>query len=213
MALTFGESKGAAQKPDIKTFKFSDGINKFRVVGDILPRYVYWIKGKNDKNIPFECLRFNRETEAFDNAEKDWVQEYYPDVNCSWAYATQCIANGELLVVNLKKKMWEQVILAAEDLGDPTDVEKGWDIVVKRERTGPLPFNVAYQLVATKCKERPLTEEERELIKDLKSMDEILSRPTPEAQKKLLDEIKNGKSESPEENQDDDAIEQEFKQD
>ena len=39
---------------------------------------------------------------------------------------------------------------------------------------------------------RPLTEEEQELIADLKSMDEILTRPTPDAQKELLDRLREG---------------------
>ena len=39
-------------------------------------------------------------------------------------------------VVNLKKKLWEQIITAAEDLGDPTDPESGWDVQFKRVKTG-----------------------------------------------------------------------------
>ena len=70
-----------------------------------------------------ECLSFDRNKEAFNNKEKDWVREYYPDLKCGWSYATQCIDNGQVKVVNLKKKLWEQIITAAEDLGDPTDPE------------------------------------------------------------------------------------------
>ena len=77
----------------------------FRLVGDILARYVYWVKGENDKNIPLECLSFDRNNESFNNKEKDWVSEYYPDLKCGWSYATQCIDNGQVKVVNLKKKV------------------------------------------------------------------------------------------------------------
>ena len=73
------------------TFQYVDGDNKMRVVGDILARYVYWIKGENDKNIPMECLSFDRNSERFNNVDKDWVREYYPDLKCGWSYATQCI--------------------------------------------------------------------------------------------------------------------------
>jgi len=129
MAISFNKQKGSAQKSSNNSYKYVDGDNKVRIVGDILARYVYWIKGENDKNLPLECLSFDRDAEAFTNKEKDWVREYYPDLKCGWSYATQCIdpKDGQVKVLNLKKKLWEQVITAAEDLGDPTDVESGWD--------------------------------------------------------------------------------------
>ena len=142
MSISFNQQKGSAQKTSISTLQYRDGDNSMRIVGDILARYVYWVKGENDKNIPLECLSFDRNTETFNNKEKDWVREYYPDLRCGWSYATQCIDNGEVKVVNLKKKLWEQIITAAEDLGDPTDKETGWEIKFKRVKTGPLTYNV-----------------------------------------------------------------------
>jgi len=211
MALSFNQSKGSAIKKEINSFKFVNGDNTLRVVGDIVPRYVYWIKGENDKNIPMECLSFDREVEAFINREKDWVKEFYPDLKCTWSYATQAVVKeGDkyiIQVVNLKKKLWEQVITAAKTLGDPTDVKTGWDIQIDRKKTGPLPFNVEYQLKALECKSRPLNAAELEAVKDLKSMDEVMPRPTPDAQKELLDRLHGSKSE----NVDDENIEAEFK--
>jgi hypothetical protein len=81
-------------------------------------------------------------------------------------------------------------MIAAEDLGDPTDFTNGWDICFKRVKTGPLAYNVEYQLQVLKCKSRPLTEAEQEKADDLKSMDDVMSRPTPDAQKELLDSIR-----------------------
>ena len=205
MALSFNKQTGGAQKSSISSFQYKDGDNKMRVVGDILARYVYWIQGENGKNIPMECLSFDRNSERFNNQEKDWVREYYPDLKCGWSYATQCIDNGEVKVVNLKKKLWEQIITAAEDLGDPTDPDTGWDICFKRVKTGPLPYNVEYQLQALKCKPRPLTEEERAAIADLKSMDDVMTRPTADAQKELLDRVRNHGDET-----DDEALDAEF---
>jgi hypothetical protein len=207
MAISFNQQKGSAQKSSIDTFSFRDGDNKMRIVGDILARYVYWIEGENSKNIPLECLSFDRNTERFNNKEKDWVREYYPDLKCGWSYATQCIdpADGKVKVVNLKKKLWEQIITAAEDLGDPTDVETGWDICFKRVKTGPLPYNVEYQLQVLKCKPRALDDAEREAIADLKSMDEVMPRPTPDAQKELLDRLR-----APSQEQMDETLEEEF---
>ena len=205
MAIAFNQQKGSAQKSSIDTFQYQDGDNKMRIVGDILARYVYWIKGENEKNIPMECLSFDRNSERFNNVEKDWVREYYPDLKCGWSYATQCIDNGQVKVVNLKKKLWEQIITAAEDLGDPTNPETGWDICFKRVKTGPLPYNVEYQLQARKCKPRALTEDELALLGDLKSMDDVMPRPTPDAQKELLDRVRNAGNEA-----DDELLEEEF---
>ena len=205
MAIAFNQQKGSAQKSSISSFQYKDGDNKMRIVGDILARYVYWITGENGKNIPMECLSFDRNSERFNNVEKDWVREYYPDLKCGWSYATQCIDNGEIKVVNLKKKLWEQIITAAEDLGDPTDTETGWDICFKRVKTGPLPYNVEYQLQALKCKPRALTEDELTAIAELKSMDDVMSRPTPDAQKELLDRVRNHGEET-----DDEALDAEF---
>ena len=190
MAISFNQQKGSAQKTSISTFQYKDGDNSFRLVGDILARYVYWVKGENDKNIPLECLSFDRNAEAFNNKEKDWVREYYPDLKCGWSYATQCIDNGEVKVVNLKKKLWEQIITAAEDLGDPTDPETGWEIKFKRVKTGPLPYNVEYQLQPLKCKPSALSASDAALAADVKSMDDVMPRPTPDAQKELLDRIR-----------------------
>ena len=102
----------------------------------------------------------------------------------------QCLDQGEVKIINLKKKLFEAILTAAEDLGDPTDPETGWDVKFKRVKTGPLPYNVEYQLQVLKCKQRALGEDEMEAISELKSMDDVMPRPTPDAQKKLLDEIR-----------------------
>jgi|TARA_R100000030_G_scaffold56953_1_gene42886 hypothetical protein len=205
MALTFNQSKGEAQKSKVKSYTYVDGDNKVRLVGDICSRYVYWLKGENDKNIPMECLSYDREKETFNNLEKDWVREYYPDQKCTWSYAIQCIHGGEVKVFNLKKKLWEQIRVAAEDLGDPTDMETGWDVHFKRVKTGPMAYNVEYQLQPLKSKPRALTEDEKELVANLKSMDDVLPRPTADAQKELLDRLREGAG-----NSSDESIEEDF---
>ena len=208
MALSFNKAAGGAKKSSITSYSYRDGDNEVRLVGDVLARYVYWLEGKNGKQIPFECLSFDRNEERFNNKEKDWIREYYPDLKCGWSYATQCIENGQVKVVNLKKKLWEQIITAAEDLGDPTDPETGWDVCFKRVKTGPLPYNVEYQLQALKCKPRALDEDELALIEGLKSMDEVMPRPTSDAQKELLDRIRDNSGGAEEI---DESIEDEFK--
>ena len=205
MALSFNNAAGGAKKSSITSYSYRDGDNEVRLVGDVLARYVYWLEGKNGKNIPFECLSFDRNEERFNNMEKDWVREYYPDLKCGWSYAMQCIDGGEVKVINLKKKLFEAILTAAEDLGDPTDPETGWDVKFKRVKTGPLAYNVEYQLQALKCKPRALDDEEKAAIADLKSMDIVMARPTPDAQKELLDRVRKGSDDNV-----DETLEDEF---
>jgi len=109
-------------------------------------------------------------------------------LQCSWAYAVQCIdSDGKVKILNLKKKLFESVMVAAEDLGDPTDVETGWPLCFKKQKTGPLPFNVEYTLQVLKCKPEPLTAEQKEAIKDLPSIDDVISRPTTDLQKDFIE--------------------------
>jgi len=212
MALDFGKARGKAAKGSVDQYQYVNGDNRVRMVGGLLARYVYWIKGMNDKNIPFECLSFDRDAEAFVNKEKDWVKEFYPDLKCGWAYAILCIdpADQKVKVLNLKKKLMEQIMTATEDLGDPTDPDTGFDICFKREKTGPQVYNVEYQLQVLKCQNavRPLTDAEREAFAAATPIDEQLVRPTPDSQEKLLKEIQNKATEGAEGIEDD--VEKEF---
>ena len=168
------------------------------MIGGVLPRYIYWLKGTNNKDIPVECLAFSREKEKFDNLEKDYVQEFFPDAKCSWSYSVNCIdpKDGKVKALNLKKKLFEQILTAAEDLGDPTDYDTGWDVVFKRTKTGPLAFNVEYTLQVLRCKTRSLTPEERELADKAQPIDEKFVRPTPEEVLALLTKITTNTEES-----------------
>lgn len=191
MALTFKQTKGKAQSNKVESYEYKDGENVVRLIGGVLPRYVYWLKGSNNKDIPIECLAFNRDKEKFDNLEVDHVPQFFPDVKCTWSYSVNCIdpKSQKVVALNLKKKLFEQIITAAEDLGDPTDYDTGWDVVFKRVKTGPLPFNVEYQLQVLRCKPRKLTAEERVLADSAKSIDEKFVRPTSDEVLALLEKI------------------------
>lgn len=194
MALAFTATKGKAIKKSFDAYEYKDGENTVRIVGGILPRYVYWLKGTNGKDIPVECLAFDREAEKFNNKEYDHVPDYSSDKKCSWSYSTNCIdlKDGKVKILNLKKKLFEQVCQAAEDLGDPTDPDTGWDVVFKRVKTGPLPFNVEYTLSVLRCKKRALTEAEKEAVTASESIDVKYPRQTPEEVKATLERIMNG---------------------
>jgi hypothetical protein len=194
MALKFGETKGKAVKKSVEAYEYKDGDNTVRLIGGVLPRYVYWLKGTNNKDIPIECLAFDREKEKFTNMEVDHVPNYFSDKKCSWAYSINCIdpKDGKVKALNLKKKLFEQIINAAEDLGDPTDYDSGWDVVFKRTKTGPLPFNVEYNLSVLKCKVRALTSEEKALADGAENIDSKFPRPSPEEVKAALEKIVAG---------------------
>lgn len=211
MALAFNQASGKAVKNKLDMYQYKNGDNKVRIVGGILPRYLYWVKGTNNKDIPFECLAFNSTTETFDNSEVDYVRKYFPDLKCNWSYAILCIdpSDGKVKVLNLKRKLLEQIKVAAEDLGDPTDPETGWAVCFKRTKTGPAAFNVEYQLQPLKCKSEPLTEEERAAVAESKTIDELLPRPTPEQQRQLLESIINSVDNDADGN---DAVPEEFNQ-
>ena len=191
MALSFKNTKGKAQSNKVESYEYKDGENTVRLIGGVLPRYIYWLKGTNNKDIPVECLAFSREKEKFDNIEKDHVSEYFPEAKCSWSYSVNCIdpKSQKVVALNLKKKLFEQIVTAAEDLGDPTDHDTGWDVVFKRVKTGPLPFNVEYTLQVLRCKPRALTDDERALANAAKNIDEKFPRPTEADVKALLDKI------------------------
>lgn len=202
----FGKANGSAIKNTADSFKIEDGDNVLRMVGGLLPRYVYWVPGFNGKNIPVECLSFDRETERFLNAEKDHVPDFFKDIKCSWAYAVNCIdpKDGKVKVFNLKKKLYQQMETAMEDLGDPTDPKTGWNVVFKKVKTGSSNFNVEYTLVVLKCKVAPLTEKEIAAVAEAKTIDQAIPRNTPDEILALLKKINSGKDE--ENDKDDDSV-------
>jgi len=191
MAISFKQTKGKAATNKVETYEYKDGENTVRLVGGVLPRYIYWIKGTNNKDIPIECLAFSREKEKFDNLEKDHMPDYFPDLKCSWSYSINCIdpKDGRVKALNLKKKLFEQILTAAEDLGDPTDYDTGWDVVFKRQKTGPLAFNVEYTLQVLRCKPRALTEAEKTAANSAQNIDDKFPRPTPDEVKALLEKV------------------------
>lgn len=197
MALAFGNTNGKAIKNAVDAYVYTDGDNTVRIFGGILPRYVYWVKGTNNKDIPIECLAFSRTEEKFTNKEVDHVPTYFPDKKCSWSYSINCIdpKDGKEKVLNLKKKLFEQIVTAAEDLGDPTDPDTGWDLKFKRVKTGPLAFNVEYTLQVLKLKKSAVSDADRATMAAAKDIDSKYPRPKAEDIKALLEKITSGASE------------------
>jgi hypothetical protein len=194
MALDFNSTKGAAATKKVDAFEYKDGENTVRLVGGVLPRYIYWVKGTNNKDVPIECLAFSRDKEKFDNMEVDHVNDFYPEAKCAWAYSINCLdpKDGKVKVLNLKKKLFAQIRDAAADLGDPTDLDTGWDVVFKRAKTGPLAYNVEYTLSVLRCKPRKLSDAEKEVIATAESIDTKYPRQTADEVLAFLTKIQKG---------------------
>lgn len=193
--MKLGDSKGTAQKASLTSYKFKSGLNKIRVFGALIPRYMYWIPDSTGKDTPTECLAFDRNTEEFNNREKDWVSEYYPDRKASWSYAMLCVdldnPSAGAQILNWKKKLFGQVLNTIEDLGDPSDLMEGWDIVFTKEKTGPKAINVDYQLQPLKCKKGAATAEVMRIAEEATPIEELLPRITSEKQKDYLDSLRS----------------------
>lgn len=190
MGKSWDESAGEAIKTKLDYIKFDMGKNKMRMVGDLLPRYCYW-KRLKDNNIPVECLSFDREKEKFLNSETDWFKHYFPkkengdNMSCSWSYVIRVFdpKDGKLKLCGLKKKLFEQIQTMAKDhLGSPTDPDTGWEIVFTKKKTGPLAYNIEYTLDQLDCKVQPLTDEQKEIVAKMPSIDEVIPRPTADQQ-------------------------------
>lgn len=189
MAIKFTELAGKASKAGPERFKPVNGENRFRIVGNVIPGYKYWLTTKDNAPLPIDCLGFNRETEVFDNKVRDVVREFFPDKKCSWAYQSYVIdrTDGKVKLFDHKKKLFESILDAAKkQMGDPTDPETGWDIVFTRTKTGPLAYNVEYRLETFDLKNSPLSDEDKEAIEAAGDIEAIATLPTPEEQEALI---------------------------
>jgi len=166
------------------------GDTKVRFVGEVLPRYVYWVITKEGKKMPVECLQFNRQTESFDSNARDPMKELPAEVYSEkpqFAYVCNVLdrTDGKIKLFDVKATVYKQIVDYARnpEYGNPADLEKGYDITIKKEKTGPLPQNVKYTCVPARTS-KALSAEERAL--ELYEVSKMYKRPTYEEQKKWL---------------------------
>jgi len=188
--IKFTDLAGKASKAGPDRFKPVDGENRIRIVGSVIPSYKYWLKTRDNTNVPMECLSFDKENEKFDNTIKDVVRKYFPEKKCSWAYQSYVLDRatpGKLQLFDHKKKLFASIIDAAKTkMGDPTDPDTGWDIIFTRTKTGPKAFNVEYKLEHFKLENSALTAEEKQLIADTPPLEEVLITSTAEEQEEFI---------------------------
>lgn len=180
----------SADRKEIERLTFAIGDTKIRFIGDILPRYVRWVTTKEGKKMPVECLNYSRTKEEFDdNLEdpfKEIPEEAFSD-KAQFAYVCNVIdrKDGNIKLCDLKKTIYTQVVGFACDpeYGNPASTEGGYDVTIKKEKTGPLPQNVKYTALPARTNS-PLTSEETEM--ELFDLDRIFKRPTYAEQKAWL---------------------------
>lgn len=202
MALNFNDLNGGAKKSSVDYMKLTDGMNTFRILPNtITPAYTYWVKGANGKDMPFECLAFQPETETFDRGASDPVRDLGvkdakgEDIRCQWSYRCQVVnkATGEVQVLQLKKGMLQDIISASKQLKlDPTDLDEGSWIHVKRVKTGPLAYNVKYEVQQLMFSKEPLADDLKEKVAEAKPIAELFERETYDAQAERLRKHING---------------------
>ena len=184
------QSSGNQQRREIERLTMGIGDTKVRLIGDVMPRYCYWVVTTEGKKMPIECLSFSRETESFDNNAQDPFKEIdtaiYSD-KPQFSYVCNVIdrTDGKIKLFDLRATIYSQIVDYASnpEYGNPADAAKGYDLTVKKEKTGPLPQNVKYTVVPARSN-IALTEDEQNL--ELFELDRIYKRQTYDEQKEWL---------------------------
>lgn len=181
--------QSGGDRTEIVRVRLDKETTRLRILGNVLPRYIRWVVTNEGKKYPLECLSFDREREEFSGA-KDPFKEIPESVYAEkpqFAYVVNCIdrADGKLKLMDLKTTVFKQLVDYARDpdYGSPADPDNGYDITIRKEKTGPLPQNVKYTVMPSRSS-TPLTEKEREL--ELYNLDTIFKRQTYEEQKEWL---------------------------
>jgi hypothetical protein len=161
---------------------------KIRLVGDLLPNYLYWVKAKEGPRTR-NVTNFNRMSETFDSTIDDPIKRLItpkdPKVLHQFGYATNVInrADGLIYLLELKQTVYAGILeyakKANEGYGDPADPETGYDLTIEKKKTGPLKQNVKYGVTPSR-NNTPLTEEEQVL--ELYNLAKLYKQETPDEQ-------------------------------
>ena len=185
-----GKQTSSNERREIQRLTLGIGDTKIRLLGDVMPRYCYWVVTKEGKKMPVECLQFSRENETFDNSAQDPFKEIdeaiYSD-KPQFSYVCNVIdrADGQIKLFDLRSTIYSQIVDYATnpDYGNPADGEGGYDITIKKEKPGPLPQNLKYSCLPAR-NNSPLTEAEKGL--ELYDLSKIYKRQTYDEQKEWL---------------------------
>ena len=182
-------SNSGKERTEIVRLRLDKDNTRVRIVGNVKPRYIRWVVTNEGKKHPLDCLSFDNETEEFTNARDPFreIDESVYGEKPQFAYVVNVIdrADGKLKLMDLKLTVYKQLIEYSRDpdYGSPADPDNGYDITIKKEKTGPLAQNVKYSVMPSRSTV-PLTDGERAL--ELYNLDAIYKKPTYEEQKEWL---------------------------
>ena len=185
-----GNTSTGNQRREVERLSMQIGDTKVRLIGEVLPRYVYWVTTNEGKKMPVECLRYSRVTETFDDSVPDPLKEVDEAIfgdKPQFAYICNVIdrSDGKIKLFDLRATIYRQIVDYATnpEYGNPADVKTGYDLTIKKEKTGPLPQNVKYTTIPA----RASTElKDAETGLELFDLERIYKRQTYDEQKQWL---------------------------
>lgn len=197
------DTNGKSVTNNLPNMKFETGVTQVRIVSGVLRRYQYWLVNSIGKKRAFECLRFIRETEKFQNSLPDPVNEKgFTEKNEKGetvslrpkrAYACVVInrKTGKLELMDLKKSVFDEILsyMRSEGLSNPSDVE------FFIEKTGTRWNEVKYKVDAIKTLKfnndkagvAGLHAGDVEMLDGLKPIEELVPRESVEEQRANLE--------------------------
>ena len=185
-----GNTSTGNQRREVERLSMQIGDTKVRLIGEVLPRYVYWVTTNEGKKMPVECLRYSRVTETFDDSVPDPLKEVDEAIfgdKPQFAYICNVIdrSDGKIKLFDLRATIYRQIVDYATnpEYGNPADVKTGYDLTIKKEKTGPLPQNVKYTTIPARASTE-LTHAETGL--ELFDLERIYKRQTYDEQKQWL---------------------------
>ena len=127
-----GNTGGNTQRREVERLSLQIGDTKVRLIGDVLPRYVYWITTNEGKKMPVECLRFSRATEQFDDSQPDPFKELDEAIFADkpqFAYVCNALdrSDGKIKLFDLRSTIYRQIVDYASnpEYGNPADDTTG----------------------------------------------------------------------------------------
>ncbi len=183
MGIKLGKGKAISkggqntQGLEIALSKLGDGDSvRLRLIGDVNPAYRYWVQCSDGKQKPVITPYFDQENEVIKSTDPllgEGRKEFFYTINALDR------ATGEMKILIIKTSIYRTLASFAvdEEYGDPADEKTGYDIIITKEKTGPLPMNVKYEVRAGRDV-KPLTD--AELSIETHKLEEIYA-PKPEA--------------------------------
>ncbi len=184
MAIKLGKGKAiskggkSTQGLEIALSKLNDGDSiRVRLIGEVEPNYRYWVACTNGKNKPIITPFFDKENEVLSSKDPllgEGRKEFFYTMNAIVRSGND--TPDELKVLILKTTIYRSLVSLAMDdeYGDPADETSGYDIIITKERTGPKPMNVKYEVRAGRST-TPITDFEKGL--ELHDLAELYKAP------------------------------------